>query len=108
MRFLFVVFLVQSVITTATTPVTAVETTASMAAAIENIDPTTTASGMQYPSPLILYLGKVPGQEFAKRQIEFLKVSFEAIVTGSTGAEAERISNALEKVFKIMIYENAN
>ena len=109
MRFISVALFVPSVIITAMPPDMAdIEITAPIATAIESTNPTATASDIEKPSPLVSYLGKVPGQEFAKRQIEFFKVSFESVVTGSTGAEADRISQALEELFRTMITEGAN
>jgi hypothetical protein len=108
MRYLSIVFFVQTVLSTTNLPSVSLED----ATQIDIITQASTLSAAQSViggiSPVLAYLGKIPGREFAKRQIEFLKVSFEATVFGSTGEEAERICQALEEVFKLMINENAN
>jgi hypothetical protein len=58
-------------------------------------------------SSLLTYLNRVPGQEFAQRQIDYLRVTFESLVTGSTPADAERVTESLNNFITVLIEEGA-
>jgi hypothetical protein len=58
-------------------------------------------------SSLLTYLNRVPGQEFAKRQIEYLRVTFESLVTGSSPADAGRVTESLKSFVSSLIEEGA-
>ena len=58
-------------------------------------------------SSLLTYLNRVPGQEFAKRQIEYLRVTFESLVTKSTPADTRKVTESLNNFITVLIEEGA-
>jgi hypothetical protein len=65
-------------------------------------------SNHEATSPLLKHLRTIPGVQFAMKQIEYLRLTFNSLVSGTTSMDADRVSASLKNLVSTLTEEGSS
>jgi hypothetical protein len=65
-------------------------------------------SNHEATSPLLKHLGTIPDVQFAMKQIEYVRLTFNSLVSGTNSMDADRVSASLKNLVSTLTEEGSS